>query len=81
MTPEQQKMVDSKLYTRQPEGEPPVRSSELVMLRGGTELTHEQCKAALDTAMLIIEKVGTTGIEHAHQEAERWMKRYYPAWV
>ena len=28
MTPEQQKMVDSKLYTRQPEGEPPVRSSE-----------------------------------------------------
>ena len=27
MTPEQQKMVDSKLYTRQPEGEPPVRSS------------------------------------------------------
>lgn len=30
MTPEQQKMVNSKLYTRQPEGEPPVRSSELV---------------------------------------------------
>lgn len=30
MTPEQQKMVDSKLYTRQPEGEPPVRSSELL---------------------------------------------------
>ena len=30
MTPEQQKMVDSKLYTRQPAGEPPVRSSELV---------------------------------------------------
>ena len=30
MTPEQQKLVDSKLYTRQPEGEPPVRSSELL---------------------------------------------------
>lgn len=30
MTHEQQKMVDSKLYTRQPENEPPVRSSELV---------------------------------------------------
>ena len=30
MTPEQQKMVDSKLYTRQPESEPPVRSSELL---------------------------------------------------
>ena len=30
MTPEQQKMVDSKLYTRQPEGEPPVRSSALL---------------------------------------------------
>jgi len=30
MTPEQRKMVESKLYTRQPEGEPPVRSSELV---------------------------------------------------
>lgn len=28
MTTEQQKMVDSKLYTRQPAGEPPVRSSE-----------------------------------------------------
>jgi hypothetical protein len=33
MTPEQQKMVDSKLYTRQPEGEPPVRSSELVRMQ------------------------------------------------
>ena len=30
MTTEQQKMVDSKLFTRQPEGEPPVRSSELL---------------------------------------------------
>jgi hypothetical protein len=30
MTPEQQKMVDSKLYTLQPEGEPPGRSSELL---------------------------------------------------
>jgi hypothetical protein len=29
MTPEQQKIVDSKLYTRQPESEPPVRSSDL----------------------------------------------------
>lgn len=25
MTPEQQKLVNSKLYTRQPKGEPPVR--------------------------------------------------------
>lgn len=50
-------------------------------LRGGTELTPEQCKDALDSALLIIAKVGTTGIEHAHQEAERWMQRYYPAWV
>lgn len=30
MTPEQQKTVDSKLYTRQPASEPPVRSSELL---------------------------------------------------
>ena len=30
MTPEQQKKVDSKLYTRQPAGEPPVRSSDLL---------------------------------------------------
>lgn len=30
MTPEQQKLVDRKLYTRQPESEPPVRSSELL---------------------------------------------------
>lgn len=65
----------------QPPSEPQVRSSELVRLRGGTELTPEQCKAALDSALLIIEKVGTTGIEHAHQEAARWMQRYYPAWV
>lgn len=52
-----------------------------VVLRGGTELTLEQCKIALDEAMTIIEAVGTTGIHHRHQKAAQWMKRYYPAWA
>lgn len=30
MTPEQQKLVDSKLYTRQPASEPPVRVQPVV---------------------------------------------------
>ena len=32
MTREQEELVDRKLYTRQPRGEPPVRSSEIVGL-------------------------------------------------
>jgi hypothetical protein len=52
----------------------------LVVLRGGTELTPEQCKAALDEAMTIIEAVGTTGIYSRYQKAYEWMHRYYPAW-
>ena len=57
-----------------------VAVQRIVRLRGGTELTPEQCKDALDAAMLIVQKVGTTGIEQQYQEAERWMKRYYAGW-
>ena len=55
--------------------------NRLVALRGGTELTPEQCKAALDEAMTIIEAVGTTGIYTRYQKAHQWMNRYYPAWA
>lgn len=70
-----------ELPPRQPKSEPPVRSSEIVVLRGGTELTPEQCKAALDEAMTIVEAVGTTGIYTRYQKAHQWMNRYYPAWA
>ena len=60
---------------------PPPDSMHLVVLRGGTELTPEQCKAALDEAMTIIEAVGTTGIYTRYQKAHQWMNRYYPAWA
>ncbi len=53
----------------------------VVVLRGGTELTLEQCKAALDEAMTIIEAVGTTGIYTRFQKAHKWMNRYYPQWA
>ena len=60
----------------------PARSLDpVVVLRGGTELTPEQCKAALDEAMTIIEAVGTTGIYTQYQKAHQWMNRYYPAWA
>lgn len=56
-------------------------SDPVVVLRGGTELTPEQCKAALDEAMTIIEAVGTTEICMRYQKAHQWMNRYYPAWA
>lgn len=52
-----------------------------IELRGGTTVTLEQAKEALDEAMQIIEKVGTTGIEHSHEQATKWMMRYYPQWA
>lgn len=51
-----------------------------IELRGGTKLTLEECKAALDDAMQIIEAVGTTGIYSRYQAAHKWMKTYYPAY-
>jgi len=59
---------------------PEISTEPTLMLRGGTELTHKECTVALDAALLIIESVGTTGIEHKHQQAEQWLTKYYPAW-
>jgi hypothetical protein len=52
-----------------------------IELKGGTMLTVEQAKEALDEAMKIIETVGTTGIDHQYPKAHQWMLRYYPNWA
>jgi hypothetical protein len=65
----------------QTETDGPRSLDPVVVLRGGTELTPKQCKAALDEAMTIIEAVGTTGIYTRYQKAHQWMNRYYPAWA
>jgi hypothetical protein len=53
----------------------------MIVLLGGTRLTLEESKIALDDAMRIIESVGTTGIHSQVQAANKWMKRYYPKWT
>ena len=52
-----------------------------IALRGGQLLSKGESADALNGAMEIIEKVGTTGIEHCHRAAEKWMKAYYPSFV
>lgn len=56
-------------------------------LASGTIARHALCAniaqaehgPGMEAAMRIIEKVGTTGIEHAHADADAWLKRYYPS--
>lgn len=55
--------------------------TNIVRLRGGVELTPDECKKALDEAMRIIEKVGTTGIYSMYYAKRDWMKAYYPAYA
>jgi hypothetical protein len=55
--------------------------SEKLIIKGGTELTPEEAVEALDAAMTIIECVGTTGVYHKTQDAQRWMEKYYPNWA
>jgi hypothetical protein len=52
-----------------------------VVLKGGVCLTPAQCKDALEAAMQIIESVGTTGIHHKIQAAQKWMSAYFPNWA
>lgn len=56
-------------------------SHQKIFLNGGTEITPEEAAKALDDAMSIIGKVGTTGIDHAFPAANAWMEKYYPAWA
>lgn len=57
--------------------------SEQIELKGGTVLTPEQAKEALDEAMTIIERAGTTATDQPdfYQKAHRWMLKYYPNWA
>jgi hypothetical protein len=51
----------------------------IVVLNNNTALTPCSAGMALDAAANIIAMVGTTGIEHAHKQAEKWLRLYYPA--
>lgn len=51
-----------------------------VQLEGGKELLLHEVVQAMTEARKIIEKVGTTGIEHQHRQADEWMKKYFPNW-
>lgn len=52
-----------------------------IEVKGGVRLTPDQARVALEEAMKIIQKVGTTGINHCHGAADEWMTRYFPAWT
>lgn len=54
---------------------------KIVTVMGGTKLTAEEAKNALQEAMVIIECVGTTGIYRQYERAEKWMKKYFPNWA
>lgn len=43
-----------------------------------TTALMRQARLALIAAASIIEKVGTTGIEHEHRSAEEWLQKYFP---
>lgn len=52
-----------------------------ITVKGGTVLTPDQAKEALESAMQIIESVGTTGIYHKCGQANKWMLRFFPNWA
>lgn len=56
------------------------QNDQYITLRGGLQVSADEAKKALDSAMEIIEKVGTTGINHCHEKAGEWMLKYYPMW-
>jgi hypothetical protein len=52
-----------------------------ITVKGGTVLTLAQAKDALESAMQIIESVGTTGIHDKCAQANNWMLRFFPNWA
>lgn len=59
------------------------RKGACVFLKSGVDLDRAQAVEALNEAMRIIEKVGTTGVETGEtcMKAELWMHNYYPQWA
>jgi len=43
--------------------------------------SFEDVASGMSDARKIIEKVGTTGIEHANEQADRWLKKWFPEWL
>lgn len=48
---------------------------------GGNGLSPEEAEAALRSAMVIIESVGTTGIYDKGELARDWMRAYFPSYA
>lgn len=57
--------------------------NNFITLKGGINLTPEESREALDKALVIISKIGTTGAEDTNtiRDADKWMRLYYPSYL